>query len=251
MLPRLVFLIAFAVLAWLIYQKYRKTAPAQRKALLVKALLWGGGAVLLLAVVTGRLSPLFAALAAAIPIGMRLLNALQLIQGIRGTLRSMGIGEDAFDDEAGTGSSTIRTRYLDMSLDHASGGMDGQVLDGPFSGKQLSQLKLDELLRLLETYRALDRDSAEVLEAYLDRERDPTWRDTDSEAVGAEGGSVLRSGPMSRQEALAILGLPDDADADAVREAHRRLMMRLHPDKGGSDYLASKINAAKAVMLGE
>lgn len=56
---------------------------------------------------------------------------------------------------------------------------------------------------------------------------------------------------MSRDEALAVLGLPGDADADAVRTAHRRMIARAHPDAGGSDYLAAQVNAARAVLLDE
>jgi curved DNA-binding protein CbpA len=54
---------------------------------------------------------------------------------------------------------------------------------------------------------------------------------------------------MSRAEALKVLGLQDGASADDVRAAHRRLMLQNHPDKGGTDYIAAKINEAKDVLL--
>ena len=54
---------------------------------------------------------------------------------------------------------------------------------------------------------------------------------------------------MSFEEAYAILGLSSGADAEAIKEAHRRLMVKLHPDHGGSDYLATKINRARDVLL--
>jgi hypothetical protein len=68
---------------------------------------------------------------------------------------------------------------------------------------------------------------------------------------GAGGGNAGRVGPMSRREALDILELPEGASADEVRAAHRRLMVKLHPDHGGSTYLAAKINRAKDVLLGK
>jgi hypothetical protein len=55
---------------------------------------------------------------------------------------------------------------------------------------------------------------------------------------------------MTRDEAYQILGLKPGADADAIHAAHRRLMRAAHPDTGGSDWLASRINQARDVLLG-
>jgi hypothetical protein len=57
-------------------------------------------------------------------------------------------------------------------------------------------------------------------------------------------------GGMSRAEALKVLGLEPGATTDEIRAAHRRLILQNHPDKGGSSYLAAKINQAKDVLLG-
>ena len=54
---------------------------------------------------------------------------------------------------------------------------------------------------------------------------------------------------MSRQEACDILGVAPDANRDAIKEAHHRLMVRLHPDHGGTNYLAAKINQAKDLLI--
>ncbi len=56
---------------------------------------------------------------------------------------------------------------------------------------------------------------------------------------------------MTRDEAALILGLRKNATQDEVRDAHRRLIQKNHPDQGGSDYLAAKINQARDVLLGK
>jgi DnaJ-domain-containing protein 1 len=135
--------------------------------------------------------------------------------------------------------------------------MDGEVLEGPFQGQRLGALGLEQLLRMLELYQDSDQQSASVLTAYLEREH-PDWREQASQGTGewqedraSSGGASAAARPMTRADALAILGLEPGADPDQVRAAHRRLMQKLHPDRGGSDYLAAQINAAKDLLLGD
>lgn len=80
----------------------------------------------------------------------------------------------------------------------------------------------------------------------------PPWgRPPGDGAAGPSGGRAPRaSGKMSRAEALKVLGLGEGATEDDIRAAHRRLILQTHPDRGGSDYLAAKINEAKDVLLG-
>jgi len=143
----------------------------------------------------------------------------------------------------GAGASTIETSLLRMTLDQASGALYGEVLAGRFAGARLDQLSLEHLRALLAEC-AADEQSERLLETYLDRTH-PDWREQ------AQPGGQRRAagGAMTREEALEVLGLEPGAGPAQVREAHWRLMTKLHPDHGGTDYLASKINAARDVLL--
>lgn len=148
--------------------------------------------------------------------------------------------------EPGDAGSDVETAWLHMNLDHATGAMDGLVREGAFKGRCLSELDAASLLSLLAECRLADADGAQLLEAYLDRTH-PDWRT----ASAGTSGPAPSAGPMDRAEAARLLGVPETADAETVKAAHRRLMMKVHPDHGGSDYLAAKINEAKRRLLGE
>lgn len=145
-------------------------------------------------------------------------------------------------------SSNVETAYLRMALDHDSGEMDGTVLQGPFAGRALSSLDLEELLSLLAECARADHPSLRLLEAYLDRGPHGDWRERMNTREGAAGTAGQAS--MSPDEAREILGVDENSTADDIKEAHRRLMKANHPDHGGSTYLAAKINLAKEVLLG-
>ncbi|NBN77388.1 DnaJ domain-containing protein [Microvirga tunisiensis] len=143
--------------------------------------------------------------------------------------------------------SRVRTALIEMELDHDSGRMTGIVLAGTFSGRELDSLLPPELKGLWQEA-ATDRDSRALAEAYLDR-RLPGWR-VDFEADAADGqGGATGAGAMTDQEAYQILGLAPGAGEAEIRAAHRRLMKRLHPDHGGTTFLAAKLNEAKDKLL--
>ena len=146
-------------------------------------------------------------------------------------------------------TSRLETRLLRMTLDHDSGRLDGEVISGRFQGRRLEELGFDELMQLLGDCRATDPEAVTVLETWLDRTLGADWRRRAEAAGPAGGGGAASGGPMSREEALAILGLDAGASSEAVREAHRRLMARLHPDHGGSTWLAAKLNLARDLLL--
>jgi hypothetical protein len=147
--------------------------------------------------------------------------------------------------------SQVRSRMLEMHLDHDSGEIDGMVLKGSLEGRQLSDLDIEELLTLLGECDAEGDQSAALLEAFLDRNHSE-WRDGDDQSDSAETDKRRRDagGAMTRAEAFEVLGLPTNAGKEAIRRAHKGLMKQFHPDRGGSSYIAAKINQAKDILLG-
>jgi hypothetical protein len=142
----------------------------------------------------------------------------------------------------GAGQRTeVRTAFVEAWIDHASGDVGGRVVKGRFAGRGLDMLDDGDLLEL-HAECAGDADSLRVLESYLDRRLGGGWRNARSRPGGPRA-------DMTRDEALAILGLAAGATAEQIRAAHRRLILRVHPDAGGSADLAARINRAKDVLL--
>lgn len=144
-------------------------------------------------------------------------------------------------------TSEVTTEHLAMELDHDSGAMTGRVLKGMFAGRDLASLKPAEVALLWHDCRFVDPQSAQLLEAFLDRNH-PDWRED-----VARGEREMRGGDgrMTPEEAYDILGLAPGATEEEIRRAHRDLMLKLHPDRGGSTYLAAQVNEAKDVLLNE
>ena len=141
-------------------------------------------------------------------------------------------------------TSRVNSPAIEMELDHDSGVMRGRVLSGRHKGMALDDLPVPALIELLAD---IDDDSRALLMAYLDR-RDAGWRENAQGDAAAGRGARSSGGKMSEEEAYQILGLqPGAAEADISR-AHRTLMKKLHPDQGGSTYLAARINEAKEIL---
>jgi hypothetical protein len=221
-------------------QRYALT-PRQNQALffITVALLVVGVLIAL-----GRLPVQFilAPLGAAFAFGLRMLPTLLRLLPMWQMFKSRTSSTEARD---GNQSSTIRTEYLAMELQHDSGDMDGLVLKGSYAERRLSSLSLHDLGDLYSQCHA-DADSSQVLEAYLERNH-PDWR----AQVGPDQQRqhVTDEAVMTRELALEILGLVESATRDEVTGAHRKLMQKMHPDRGGSEYLAKKINSAKDYLL--
>jgi DnaJ domain len=142
-------------------------------------------------------------------------------------------------------SSTVQSAILRMQLDHDSGELQGEVLQGHYTGWRLADMSLEQLQELLAYCQSQDADSVQLLESYL-TQRFPGQGDFN------QGSEPPRppSGQMERKEALSILGLEEGASDEEIVSAHRKLMQKLHPDRGGNDYLAAKLNQAKDTLLG-
>jgi len=145
--------------------------------------------------------------------------------------------------------SQIRSQFIELTLDRRTGALDGRVIAGAEAGRKLGEFALADLLRLA---RGFDEQSRALLEGYLDR-RFPGWRENaqDAAAGGRAGQNrgMAASGKMTAEEAYQILGLQRGAGRDEISRAHRGLMKKLHPDQGGSTYLAARVNEAKDTLL--
>jgi DnaJ-domain-containing protein 1 len=171
--------------------------------------------------------------------------------------RNGRIGAFSFDSFAGPGSanvSKIRSRFLAMELDHDTGSLDGRVLDGRFAGADLLDLDEAQTRNLIDEIGG-DADSVNLLESWLDTNR-AGWREyfagqdgANGQGAGSSGGESSRSAdPVA--EAYAVLGLKAGASDQDIRKAHRDLMKGVHPDRGGSEFLAARINEARDLLLG-
>ena len=244
---RLVLLALVATLVVIVaWRWFLRTPPAVIAKHLRQVLLALGAVALLFLAGTGHLNWLLALLGALLAVAIRLLPLLRfapLLQRLWRQIRPQG---SARGDAR---RSTVDARYVRMWLEHGSGEIDGEVLAGPFAGKRLSALGLADLVNIYRHCRANDADSAALLQSYLERVYGEEWKTTASNEAGRE--SPPGHASMTPEEAYAVLALAPGASKDQIISAHRRLILRFHPDRGGSDYLAAKINQAKDLLLKE
>lgn len=232
MLPRLILLIAIACIAYYGYNHFKRQSPETRKSLFWKYIIYGLVLAAVALAATGKLHWIGALIAIMIPVarqfGMVALRHLPIKDWL---------SKQSF------ANPTLTTRFIRMSVNMTSGEMKGEILTGDFQGRALESLSEDELNNLLISYREQDTESARLLTAYIQRRF--------SQQSGSSGNrnSETPSGHMDRHEALQILGLQDNAEDKDIVQAHRKLMQKVHPDRGGSDYLAAKINQAKDFLL--
>lgn len=235
----------FAVLflVYFIFKIIYRRNPKQFSKKLISGATFAGIAVIILLTITGRLPWLFAIIASAIPYASKLVGILRIVPLLQSAKAVLGMG-------AAGKISQMHSPYLLIKLDQNSGKMKGEVLQGDFIGNKLEDMSLTNLMHLLAQYTNQDRDSALLLQAFLDRNYGLDWRKQFGGTSQTNNSSnYTNSSLMTKVEAMDILGLSNLATQKEIVKAHRQLMQRFHPDRGGSNYLAAKINEAKELLL--
>ncbi len=196
--------------------------------------------------VTGRLGVAIAFLMGLVAWAWRVFNMIQMGQQMSGMFRGFARRMGGTPEQK---SSQVNSTFLSMTLDHDTGHLDGEVVQGSFKGQKLAILAFDDLMKVLNETRS-DPESHALMESFLDRAH-ADWRARSHTSADTSTAPPATSGVMANEEAFQVLGLAPGASHADIKSAYRRLMTQLHPDRGGSDYLAAKINAAKDVLLRE
>lgn len=231
MLFRLIFLIALIAIAYYGYKKIQTLPPEQKRKVGWKFAIGGLIIISLLAVATGRMHWLGGAL--ALLIGAAKFGATALFR-FWPLLRATG--RDA----------VFRTAHLEVRFLVKTSQLEGRVIKGLYEGELLHAMSTQQLQELAQAYQEQDKKSYYLVQVFLQR----------AGAAGAQqqyenrdkSGGGFPSSP-TREEALLILGLSGNPDKGEIVAAHRKLIQKLHPDRGGNDYLAARINQAKDVLL--
>ena len=237
-MPRLILLLAAVAVIYLLVRRVQALPPHKRRSEYFKLGLGVALFATAILALTGRLHWVGAAITAllvtarqALPLLMRF---FPMLAGLRGK-GALGAGQ----------SSTVETPLLRMHLDHDSGELQGEILQGAFKDWRLAEMNREQLEEFYRYCQGEDADSARLLSSYLEQ-KFPGEAPFDN----PPGGQNPSAQPMDRKEALAVLGLEDDAGESEIVDAHRKLIQKLHPDRGGNDYLAAQINRAKDILLG-
>lgn len=237
-MPRVILLIAIVVTLTILIRRAQRQPPHKRRSAYVQIIL--GSAVIGVIILTlmGKMHWIGAALTGLLVVARQMLPLLIRFLPMLGGLRSQPAG-------GASKQSEVVTRILRMTLDHDSGDLSGEVLEGQYKDWLLDQLDRSQLDELMAFCQQEDSDSAQLLTGYLEQRFPGAQEQADRGESNAAGSTV----ELTRSEALAVLGLSGDASREDIVSAHRTLIQKLHPDRGGNDYLAAKINEAKDFLL--
>ena len=238
-MPRVILLLAIVIALVLLVRRVQAMPPHKRRSGYVQLVLGVAALAAILLTVMGKMHWVGAAVTGllvmarqALPLLIRAFPLLQQWSQQRGQPTGQ--------------QSEVKTDILRMTLDHSSGELQGEVLSGPFQDWLLSEMNLEQLRTLFEFCQAHDADSEQLLLSYLEQRFPDGWQQDEDQQTDRP---VPENGSMSRAEALAVLGVAEDASEGDIVAAHRSLIQKLHPDRGGNDYLAAKINEAKDFLL--
>ncbi|WP_045825344.1 molecular chaperone DnaJ [Teredinibacter turnerae] len=233
-------LLAAAVIAVFYYfmGRYKRLAPEDRKKWLLQAALVGTCILLLLGAVTGRMHWIGAVIAGLLGFarfGLRLFGGLSPFLGLLGKGASLA-------------NPVFSTPHLRVTLNLEKKQLSGEVIEGPYTGRRLANLTDAQLLELEALYETNDKRSYYLIRLVRQQSAAHGFNHDHQNQNYAEVGNP------SYNEALQILGLEayvdqTPPDRALVIKAHKRLMQKLHPDRGGNDYLASRVNQAKDTVL--
>ena len=236
-MPRIILLAAIAFALFILLKRAQSAPPHKRRGEYIKLGLGIAVVAVIILALAGKMHW----------IGVALTGLLVALRQLAPTLmRFSPMLASKFGQSSPSAGqhSTVATAILSMQLDHDSGELSGEVLKGQYQGWHLADMERQQLEQLLAYCQQEDADSVQLLDSYL-QQRFPGETDFGAQQATADTGSG-----MSRKEALAVLGLDEDAEKEDIIAAHRTLMQKLHPDRGGNDYLAAKINQAKDQLVG-
>ena len=238
-MPRVILLLVIVFTLVVLVRRAQQQPPHKRRAAYLQIIV--GSALIGVVILTlmGKMHWVGAALTGLLVAARQLLPVLVRLLPALGGLRASGARSSSKQSE-------VASRIIKMTLDHDSGDLSGVVLESTFKGWLLSELNRQQLDELLSYCQHEDTDSAQLLASYLEQRFPEDAQDREETDRGGENGAS----PSSRAEALAVLGLQDDATEEDIIAAHRALIQKCHPDRGGNDYLAAKINQAKDQLLG-
>ena len=237
-MPRIILLLAVALTLIILIRRAQRQPPHKRRGAYLQIILGSAVVGVIILTLMGKMHWVGAALTGALVLARQTLPLLIRILPMLGGLRGQ-------NSNAAGKQSEVSSRILRMTLDHDSGDLSGVVLEGTYRDWLLEELEREQLDDLMAFCQREDADSAQLLASYLEQ-RFPD--DAGHTERSSQGGTANAAG-VTRAEALAVLGLGEGASEEDIVAAHRTLIQKLHPDRGGNDYLAAKINEAKDFLI--
>lgn len=230
------FIILIAIGAFFTWRRWRKLdSEKARREFIYKGLVFGLVIVIIGLAVFGRIDAL-GAIFASLLLSIKYIIAFSIrnfpiIARIYGATNGFGMGK----------KRTLKTQWLELSIDFSTRGISGKVLKGQFVDSNLDDMPQTDLEALLQECKA-DSKSSYLLQTYMNQR-------FNTQKSGSDGHQVPSNASMSREEALEILGLEGSPTQEDIKLAHKKLMQKLHPDRGGNDFLASLLNRARDQLM--